>query len=213
MWNYLGSGREDEQQTRAQWNAMLTAEAGSNEKRAQTGVEGIYGGLNYPVYMGDQTHRTWHSAHSHESSWWVCRDLILTYDLSLSNWVVVHPLFMDVSLNGGTYPFHTPKNDHFFSRSLPMVVGETHHFRSCLHIRDDTLPSYIGIIISHYKDPYFTTSINQKITWGLVSNVSCGINMQGLMNHETRILSLTNQDDSWKVSEFFSFFAAQVDLR
>ena len=28
--DYLGSGREDEQQTRAQWNAMLTAEAGGN---------------------------------------------------------------------------------------------------------------------------------------------------------------------------------------
>ena len=43
-----------------------------------------------------------------------------------------------------------------------MVVGETHHFRSCPHIGDDTLPSYIGIIISHYKDPYFTTSIEKK---------------------------------------------------
>ena len=86
-----------------------------------------------------------------------------------------------------------------------MVVGETHHFRSCPHIRDDTLPSNIGIIISHYKDPYFTTSIEKN---HLGIGIQCFMWYQHarFMNHETRIPSLTNQDDSWKVSEFFFFF-------
>ena len=42
-----------------------------------------------------------------------------------------------------------------------------HHLRyitGCLeYLRDEKLPSYMGIVMNHYKDPYSTTSISWKV--------------------------------------------------
>ena len=72
--------------------------------------------------------------------------------------MVNHPFLNGVRSNNWWFvdflPGKSPWNLHLSSVQNPGWLG---------YIRDEKLPSYIGIILSHYKDPYQPTSISWNV--------------------------------------------------